>query len=731
MNKKINLQSIRKYNPGLLKDEDVINNFLVRQKVFHTLINQIRKEEKDSIPQHNLIIGQRGMGKTTLLKRIEVELRSDALLADKFVPLQFPEELYNIDRLSKFWLNTIDVLIDYLEIVNEKSLSQKCEKQVKKLLNDGDQSYLDENAYTLFMSMMAELDKRPVLLVDNLDLVFEGLQSDEQWQLREKMSKSNAPIFIGASAAPFDAVFDYKQAFYDYFKLTTLDPLEYEFFLELIISLADSLDDEKIKSSFYTNQNRIKTLFRLTGGNIRTAIILFSSLSAGFGTNVSDDLEKLLDEVTPIYKARVDELSDQMRTIVDAIALYWDPIDLQKLRDITLLENNTLSPQLRRLRQIGWITKAPSNKTKGDKYEMTERFFNVWYLMRRSTRRHRKNITCLSRFIEEFYGEELHQIATSLLSKSIASENDAVFRLALSPTIKNKTLKEKFDAHTSDGINILAESEPEIYGKLGIENKIELNFDEYDKLIKNEKYREADEWLSNMIELFPKNAKLRFYKGYVNQEYLKNFDKALISYHYTIKLDSKLSEPWENLGNLYQDNLNEFDKAKEAYFYANELNPNNASIWYNLGNLLMKHFKEYDKAKDAYLKAIELDPEYLSAMTNLGYLYHYHLKEFNKAKEYYLCVIAIKPNFAYAWINLGNLYQEYFNNYENAKHAYEKAIKSDPDDGYSWNNLGNLYHLHLKDYKKAEHAYKMAIKLASELVYPLNNLGNLYSNQIN
>jgi tetratricopeptide (TPR) repeat protein len=722
MNTKINLQSIRKYNPGLLKDEDVINNFLVRQKTFQSLIQQIKNEEQDSIPQHHLIIGQRGMGKTTLLKRIEVEVRQDAVLSTNFVPLQFPEELYNIDRLSKFWLNTIDVLIDYLETKNEKNLCNKFEKQMNKLTIGGEHSFSADEAYTLFMSMMSEIQKRPILLVDNLDLVFEGLNSDEQWQLREKMSKSGAPIFIGASASPFDAVFDYKQAFYDYFKLTTLDPLTYESFYELIITLAESLDDEKVKSSFYTNQNRIKTLFRLTGGNIRTAIILFSSLSSGFGTNVSDDLEKLLDEVTPIYKARIDELSDQMRIIADTIALYWDPIDLQKLRDITFLENNTLSPQIRRLRQMGWITKVPSPKTKGDKYEMTERFFNVWYLMRRSTRRHRKNITCLSKFIEEYYGEETSYIANSLLSKPVVNKNDAMFRLALTETIKDKELKDQFKLDTQHGLNQLSERDPEIYQKLGITSNLPLNLDEYHELIKNKKFQEADDWLGKMIVLFPNNSSLRFYKGYFNHVFLENYYEAQNAYHKAIEIDPNNAHPWNNLGILYQNQLKEYEKAKEAYEKAIEIDPNFSYPWNNLGNLYSNHYKEYDLAKEAYFNAIEIDSKYSDPWNGLGNLYAGHFKDYDLAKDSYFKSIKIDPNYSNGWNGLGNLYLSYFKDYEKAKEFYLKAIYIDPNNFHSWNGLGNLYQDHFNEYEKAKDAYEKVINLDPDGTVASHNL---------
>ncbi|MGB4959101.1 MAG: tetratricopeptide repeat protein [Saprospiraceae bacterium] len=620
MNHKINLQSIRKYNPGLLKDEDVINNFLVRQKTFGHLINLISNEDKSSIPQHYLIIGQRGMGKTTLLKRIEVEIRTNKDLSTKYVALQFPEELYNVDRLSKFWLNTIDVFLDYLELSGNMSLYKIFDVKLKQLIQNGENESLSEMAYQLFIQIIKEISKRPILLIDNLDLVFEGLKEEEQWQLREKMSKSGAPIFIGASAAPFDAVFEYKQAFYDYFKLVTLDPLTYQSFSDLIMALAQNLENETIESSFQLNKKRIKTLYNLTGGNIRTAIILFASLSSGFGDNISDDLEKLLDEVTPIYKARIDQLSDQMRIIADAIALYWDPIDLQQLREITLLENNTLSPQIRRLRQLGWISKTASKKTKGDKYEMTERFFNVWYMMRRSSRRHRKYITYLSRFIDEFYGDNVTNMARSKLSQPILKEHEMNYRLALSKTSINKRQKTQINDQLNDNMEYSIAKEPSIpyssANKSNLANKIH----EYFELLDNERYNKAADWLEEHILLFPKSAALYFYKGYLNHVFLHNYETSKDSYLKAVEMGLMFAGTWNNLGNLYGSFYKNYEDAKQAYLKAIELDPDYAYAWNGLGNLYHDHFKKYQLAIDAYKEAIRCVPNLNLPKFNLIFL---------------------------------------------------------------------------------------------------------------
>src|SRR5580693_2198237 len=62
--------SVTIYNPALLKKEDLIRGFVARQPMLDRLLDDLRREAPGSTPQHQLIIGQRGLGKTTLLRRV-------------------------------------------------------------------------------------------------------------------------------------------------------------------------------------------------------------------------------------------------------------------------------------------------------------------------------------------------------------------------------------------------------------------------------------------------------------------------------------------------------------------------------------------------------------------------------------------------------------------------------------------------------------------------------------
>ena len=106
---------IRIFNPHRLNEAELEASFIARHDVYRAILADISAGDAASVPQHHLVVGQRGMGKTTLLRRLAFELQRSPY-RERLLPLTFPEEQYvEVDRLSKFWLNCLDALADTLE----------------------------------------------------------------------------------------------------------------------------------------------------------------------------------------------------------------------------------------------------------------------------------------------------------------------------------------------------------------------------------------------------------------------------------------------------------------------------------------------------------------------------------------------------------------------------------------------------------------------------------------
>ena len=409
----ISLSQIGLYNPQRQSAEVTEKLFVVRQKQFELLLSKIVQEKENSIPQHYLIIGQRGMGKTTMLKRMEVEFHKPQY-REKFIPVLFPEEQYNVKDLAEFWLNCLDALADSLECENKNEHHANISDidNIIRELSKKSSEIISEEAYKHFMNICHKLNRRPLLLIDNIGLVFSRLDSNnkskpEQWALRKLLSENGAPIIVSAGVTVTSDVIKYDLPFYDFFQIQYLKKLSFEEFTELLENLAKCTQaNGDITPLMRKEEPRLRTLYQFTGGNPRTAVMLFKLLVKGFSADINNDLDALVDEVTPLYKAKFEELPQQQQIVIDAIAMNWHPIPLKELSAATHFENNQLSPQLKRLYEDGWIVTTPAHRAKGSAYSISERFFNTWLLIRRSNRRQKKGVHSLSEFLECLYGKE-------------------------------------------------------------------------------------------------------------------------------------------------------------------------------------------------------------------------------------------------------------------------------------------------------------------------------------
>jgi tetratricopeptide (TPR) repeat protein len=725
----LSLNRISVYMPHRLTDEELEAGFIVRTQVFENICEKLLAEKANSIPQHYLVVGQRGMGKTTFLRRIDLELRKNKIFKH-LIPLSFPEEQYNIDRFSKFWLNCLDALADTLETEGQKKLADEIDDTVKKLSAIAEESELAEKAHLFLKELTDRIKRRPVLLVDNLNQILDRQKDNEHWQLRNLVTKPGAPILIGASAEPLKENYDYKAPFYDSFEVFFLEKLSFEELQFLLRSLAEKTGQNQLINQLSSHTARIRTLYALTGGNPRTAIILFHVFVHGFSETVYQDLDSLLEAVTPLYKARFEELSQQLQVVVDAIALHWDPCQLDDIREMTRLENQQLSPQLKRLKEMGWINQVEAYGGRGTAYEIGERFFNVWYLMRRSSRRQKRELLCLTKFLELLYGEDIDKVAGAYLKDGAKDLQHVTYGLALAEATKDNELSERLRTRALD--NLMEQDVPyETMKQFEIPEKYKKTKKEefYKKILsgfKGQDLSQAIDCIKKWKKIYAKDFFPWFAEGYINNRFLKDYIASERAYRRSLELNGNYLHTWNNLGNLLADRFQKFEEAEIFYKNAIELDGNYRNAWNNLGKLYKDHLQKYTEAEIAYKKAIELDENNIHSWNSIGLLYAYNLKEYEKAEMAYKRALELGRDYVYTWNNLGNLYTYGLKEYEKAEMAYKKAIALDGMKAGYWYNLGNLYSLRLEESMKAEKAYKKAIELDGGDAEYWYSLGRLY-----
>ncbi|MEL6350070.1 MAG: ATP-binding protein, partial [Myxococcota bacterium] len=340
----LRLEGVAVYNPRLLSRDELCGNFCVREDLLERLVDDLRRACPNGAFPHRLILGQRGMGKTTLLHRVRFAIEDDEDLSKIWFPLVFPEEQYNIADLSGLWLNCLDAVADGLESRGEDI--RRIDETIDRLA-EVPKARRAEAALAALRDEAARLERRLVLLIDNVDMVLDRIDA-EQWTLRKVLSEGNIAL-IGASSYASETTYQYGKAFYDFFAVEELGGLSLAETRRLLIRLAERADKPDVRMLVEQHPERIEPMRILTGGNPRTIVLLFTVHAQGVTGTVRSDLDKLLDLCTPLYKHRFESLSTQAQQIVAGLCMNWHPIGSRDLAARLDLKSTTVSGQLERL----------------------------------------------------------------------------------------------------------------------------------------------------------------------------------------------------------------------------------------------------------------------------------------------------------------------------------------------------------------------------------------------
>jgi hypothetical protein len=302
---------------------------VARLPLLERLLDDIRRENERTAPQHHLLIGQRGTGKTTLLCRLAYAIADDPSLAPNWQPVTFPEEQYNVTDLTSFWINCVDALGDLLESQGDQAAANSLDAALVRMPTDP--ALRREASLSLLTQTSARMGKRLLLLVDNIDLILERIGADQEWEFRRVLQEQKGLLIIGASSRALEQAYEPKGAFYDFFRIHELSGLSEDETLAVLRTLAQQHGIDRLVRQLDENPSRVRAMRLLSGGNPRTIVLLFKILAQSPDGEVENDLQQLLDQYTPLYKERFEDLPQQAQILVDAIAANWDPITAGEL----------------------------------------------------------------------------------------------------------------------------------------------------------------------------------------------------------------------------------------------------------------------------------------------------------------------------------------------------------------------------------------------------------------
>ena len=391
----------RKYNPGFLTDDELVGSFCVRTAEFEMLVEVLRECTGPSNP-HQIVIGPRGSGKTSLLLRIAAEVSRDAGLAAGFFPVVFAEESYEVSTAGEFWLECLSHLAAQAPRREDAPDLQRTFADLRTIRDDRE---LADRCLGALLDFSDREGKRLVLLVENLNMLFRDMaDADAGWRLRKVLQTEPRIVLLASATSRFDEIDDPKHALYDLFSVRTLRPLD----------TGECATLWEVVAGQRPQQGTIRSIEILTGGSPRLVAIV-----ARFGAELSfrklmASLLDLIDDHTEYFKSHLEVLPAQERRVYLALAALWKPATTREIADQSRMETSKCSAQLTRLIGRG-VVRSAGGSARRKQYYLTERLYNIYYLMRRS-RRSDHLVEALIHFMESYYSpSELMDIGVRII----------------------------------------------------------------------------------------------------------------------------------------------------------------------------------------------------------------------------------------------------------------------------------------------------------------------------
>ena len=230
------------------------------------------------------------------------------------------------------------------------------EDRAEALITDeGDQERVAAYALAELTDCSRESGKRLILFVENLDAVIGQIHDEREiHSLRATLIERSEILLLGSANAFFEAIGGYGEPLYEFFRVFKLEGIGQEEACRILEAAASSEGRPEVSNAIDLEQGRLETIRRLTGGNPRLLSLACRLLIESPLGSAIEDLERLIDEQTPYFKARIEDLPGQARKVFHCLAEGWKPLLAKEVAAAARLSSSHASAQLRQLVEKGY-----------------------------------------------------------------------------------------------------------------------------------------------------------------------------------------------------------------------------------------------------------------------------------------------------------------------------------------------------------------------------------------
>ncbi len=557
-------QFIWRFSPNQTDPELLEAIFVGREPLLQNILEKIADAATSGSTHHVLLYGPRGIGKSHFTSLLHHRLLSDKNLS----------EALHIAHLNEDETTTsmVQLLVRIYRSLCKAYPDAYSAEWLDELINQP----TNEITGVLTRRLAARFETcKLVILVENLNLLFENLGKAGQHELRTFLQEHPFACVIATSQQLFKAVTDRSEPFFGFFQQIQLKPLSLQDAQSLLAKIAQAKGQDELAAFLNTpdGRGRVRAIHDLAGGNHRVYIVL-----SGFVTRESLDqlvapFQKMADDLTPYYQERLRWISPLQRQIVELLCREHRTLNPKEIARRLLGDQNSIGKQVRELSNIGYLTSTKRGRETF--YELSEPLMRLAYEVKEQSL-----LEMLIEFLRIWYRpDQMQKLRNGSLCPSTLAYVDAAYERSLTtPDPRLKLIQEELEkAKAEDRSHELATLWEE---KAAASNA-------------------ASDW---------------FEAGYYFVEINKDYATAIDCYNKTLELNPESAVAWNNKGNSLSY-LGRYKEALDCYDKSLELTPKYAVAWNNKGSTL-HNLGRYEEALSCLDKAFETDPQDICPLFN-------------------------------------------------------------------------------------------------------------------
>jgi tetratricopeptide (TPR) repeat protein len=345
---------LSRFTPSMMSADVLEKIFVQRGDMADRIVEVLRESILTPSKHHTLVIGSRGIGKTHLLSLIQNRIARQDDLEEKVRIAWLREEEWGVASFLDFLYRILRALATRYE---DETLREETEQLFSLTLKTAERRAAD---------LLRTFVQRSTLLLiaENLDSLFAGLGKKGQQRLRAYLQEESSWTILASSQALFGGITLYDSPFYGFFDIHHLQELTVDDAARLVRNIAELANDPELATYVQSEAGRarIRAVHHLAGGNHRVYMILSEFLTRDSLDQLVEPFLRMMDDLTPYYQARMEQLSPQQRKIIDLLCSVRGAVPVKEIAKRCFISSQTASSQLKDLRARGYVSSTPAGR---------------------------------------------------------------------------------------------------------------------------------------------------------------------------------------------------------------------------------------------------------------------------------------------------------------------------------------------------------------------------------